>query len=333
LRRLPIRTVFRCGAALGRLGYYLAPPYRSLVLRNLQIAFGEEKSATELRHLARDHFAALGANLFSSLKIPHLSAEEIRELVEVEGLEHIHAGKEAGQGFTMVIGHIGNWELFAQISAIVFPCPVGTIYQALGNPHIDAEVRRSRAVMGLQLFERKEGFGKASQFIRAGGAVGISWISTPGMRACGVPSSAARLHNHSRGDARAAHRLAARPSSGAHDRGSALEVLDLAAARGPRPLDGGDHCRCERGRGGADPHESGGLVLGPQPVENAEAEIPPRHLQTRRPRPGSYHLPFTNHQSRCISAKAFSHPDPRKQLARRRGDDRPRGQGDQARTS
>ncbi|HEX8311805.1 MAG TPA: lipopolysaccharide heptosyltransferase II [Chthoniobacteraceae bacterium] len=173
LRRLPLLLVFRCGTALGTAAYYLAPPYRKLVLRNLQIAFGAEKSAHELRLLAREHFAALGANLFSSLKIPHLPPETIRELVEVEGLEHIIAGKEAGQGFTMVIGHIGNWELFAQISAIVFPCPVGTIYQALGNPHIDAEVRRSRAVLGLQLFERKEGFGKASQFIRAGGAVGI----------------------------------------------------------------------------------------------------------------------------------------------------------------
>ena len=173
LRRLPLLLVFRCGSALGTAAYYLALPYRKLVLRNLQIAFGAEKSASKLRSLARAHFATLGANLFSSLKLPHLPPETIRELVEVEGLEHIIAGKQAGQGFTMVIGHIGNWELFAQISAIVFPCPVGTIYQALGNPHIDAEVRQSRAVLGLQLFERKEGFGKASQFIRAGGAVGI----------------------------------------------------------------------------------------------------------------------------------------------------------------
>lgn len=173
LSRLPILSVFRCGAALGRLAYYMALPYRRLVLRNLAIAFGSEKSPSEMRDLAREHFATLGANLFSSLKIPHLSPDEIRALVEVEGLEHIVAGSEAGEGFTMVIGHIGNWELFAQISAIVFPCPVGTIYQALGNSRIDAEVRRSRAVLGLQLFERKEGFGKAGQFIRSGGAVGI----------------------------------------------------------------------------------------------------------------------------------------------------------------
>ena len=91
----------------------------------------------------------------------------------VEGIETIDAGIIANGGFVMVISHLGNWELFAQLSPIVFGCKVGTIFQALGNPHIDAEVRRDRARLGLELFERKEGFTKACQFIRTGGAVGV----------------------------------------------------------------------------------------------------------------------------------------------------------------
>ena len=49
-------------------------PYRRLVLRNLGIAFGREKSPAELRALARKHFATLGANLFSSIKLPRALA-------------------------------------------------------------------------------------------------------------------------------------------------------------------------------------------------------------------------------------------------------------------
>ena len=170
---LPLTAVFRLGWALGTVAYFISGKYRRLVLRNLGIAFGREKSPAELRTLAREHFATLGANLLSSIKLPRLSREEIQGVVTMEGLETLTTGAAAGKGFVMVISHLGNWEMFAQLSPILFPCPVGTIYQALGNPHIDAEVRRDRARLGLSVFERKDGFGAASKFMREGGAVGV----------------------------------------------------------------------------------------------------------------------------------------------------------------
>ena len=170
---LPLTAVFRIGWALGSLAYWIAPPYRRLVLHNLTIAFGREKSPAELRALARKHFATLGANIFSSIKLPTLSRAEIEKVVTIEGLETIQAGNAAGGGFVMAISHLGSWEAFAQSSPIYFGCPVGTIFQALGNPHIDAEIRRDRARLGLQLFERKAGFIKGCQFMRDGGALGV----------------------------------------------------------------------------------------------------------------------------------------------------------------
>jgi len=170
---LPLTAVFRIGWAMGSLAYWIAPPYRRLVLHNLTIAFGREKSPAELRALARKHFATLGANLFSSIKLPTLSREEIQAVVTMEGLETIREGNAAGGGFVMAISHLGSWEAFAQSSPISFGCPVGTIFQALGNPHIDAGIRRDRARLGLQLFERKAGFIKGCQFVREGGALGV----------------------------------------------------------------------------------------------------------------------------------------------------------------
>ena len=46
---LPLTAVFRLGWALGTLGYYFSGKYRRLVLRNLGIAFGKEKSPAELQ--------------------------------------------------------------------------------------------------------------------------------------------------------------------------------------------------------------------------------------------------------------------------------------------
>ncbi len=170
---LPLTAVFRLGWALGTLAYWIAPPYRRLVLHNLSIAFGGEKSPSELRTLARKHFATLGANIFSNVKLPTLSADEIRAVVTVEGLETLQEGNKIGCGYVFVISHIGSWEMFGQLSPIFFGCKVGTIFQALSNPYIDAEVRRDRARLGLELFEKKAGFIKAGQFMREGGAVGI----------------------------------------------------------------------------------------------------------------------------------------------------------------
>ncbi len=170
---LPIEWGFRFGGMLGLIGYHVALPYRRLVLRNLQIAFGREKSPLELREIARQHFINLGANLFASLKLPRLSRAEIERRVVVEGIETMNAGAVAKGGFVMVISHLGSWEMFAQLSPLIFPCKVGTIFQALGNRFIDTGVRQDRARLGLELFERKEGFVKACQFMRAGGAVGV----------------------------------------------------------------------------------------------------------------------------------------------------------------
>ncbi len=172
LRLSPLRVVYRIGWALGSLAWHLAPPYRRLVRANLRIAFPGEKSGAEIEAIARKHFALLGANLLASVKLPTMSRAEIERVVTVEGLEHMTPQYGKG-GFVFVISHIGNWEMFAQLVPHIFQCKTGTIYQALGNKSLDAEVRRSRARLGMALFERKEGFVAASKFLREGGAVGV----------------------------------------------------------------------------------------------------------------------------------------------------------------
>jgi heptosyltransferase-2 len=169
---LPLRTGWYLGHFFGTIAYFIGVPYRRLALHNLAIAF-PEKTKEERRAIARRHFQLLGANLFSSLKLPRLSREEIESCVRVEGLEHMDEQLAHKGGFVFVISHIGNWEMFAQLTPYAFKCKVGTIYQALGNRFIDAEVRESRARLGLELFERKEGFSAANKFIREGGAVGV----------------------------------------------------------------------------------------------------------------------------------------------------------------
>lgn len=170
---LPLQTSFRLGEWAGWGSSFLLRPYWRLALRNLEIAYGGEKSASELRKIAREHFTMLGGNLLSSVKVATLSPEEIHNVVEVDNPDFFRQMAVERRGVVLVISHMGNWEILAQICPLLFPGKGGTIYQRLGNRFIDADIRAARARQGLSLFERKEGFQGAIALVRDGGGVGI----------------------------------------------------------------------------------------------------------------------------------------------------------------
>jgi lipopolysaccharide heptosyltransferase II len=171
---LPLRLLFRLGQFAGFCAWLILPHYRKLAFRNAAIAFGGEKTPGELRQIVRRHFRQLGANLFSSVKIASMSADEIEKHVEIENLDAVHQPLRGGRPVVLLLSHLGNWELCAQI----LPKYIGyvrnsTIYQRLGNRLIDEHVRKARARTGVEMFDRKEGFRKAIQLLRGGGAIGI----------------------------------------------------------------------------------------------------------------------------------------------------------------
>jgi lipopolysaccharide heptosyltransferase II len=170
--RLPLRTGIRIGRAIGAAGYHLLPGYRGIAMRNLGIAF-PEKSTGGRRAIARKHFSTLIGNLFASEKLTRMKHGDILTLVDVQGLDHLRRLASRKRGFVLMISHIGNWELLAQLSPGLFQVPCGVVFQRLGNPYIDAHVRRTRARLGLTLFERKDGFHKAIAMLAAGGGVGV----------------------------------------------------------------------------------------------------------------------------------------------------------------
>ena len=166
---LPLPVVFTLGRVLGTFAYYLTPPYRRLVLSNLTIAFGSAKSPAEVRRLARDHFATLAANLFSSFKLATMSPEAISARVDIVNMQALHDAAKPGNGVLLALSHLGNWELLAQLVPHGPPGrKVGTVYQPLGNSHFDSHVKAARARFGLVPFDRRRGFREPITFLRNG---------------------------------------------------------------------------------------------------------------------------------------------------------------------
>lgn len=174
LNALPLRSLFALGKVLGFCAWMFSPKYRRLALRNIEIAFGEEKSPAELRLLVRRHFQRLGANLLSGLKLASMPLERTRARVEIDDAEAAHRELRAGRPVVFILSHLGNWELQAQM----FPAVIGyvrnsTVFQPLRNRYIDQHMRKLRGRAGVELFNRDEGFQKAIELLRGGGAIGI----------------------------------------------------------------------------------------------------------------------------------------------------------------
>ncbi|HEX8373543.1 MAG TPA: lipopolysaccharide heptosyltransferase II [Chthoniobacterales bacterium] len=173
LQRLPADTAFRLGQLVGTMGFYLAFSSRRMALKNLTIAFGREKSAAEIRQLAREHFRNLLANIFVIPALSQMSQEEVSARVSLEGFDVVQRIQAAGQGVIWAGNHMGNWEMIPQALFLFGGMEVTAVYQKLGNPYLDEHVKKTRGRFGLRLVERKEGFQEVINTVRNGGIVGI----------------------------------------------------------------------------------------------------------------------------------------------------------------
>jgi heptosyltransferase-2 len=188
LTAFPLAFVFRLGRFGGWCSWLLLGRYRRLAARNLEIAFGNSKARPELHRIARKHFEQLGANILSSLKLGTMPVEEIEKHVQVENLELIDKYLRAGRPVILLLAHLGNWELCAQL----LPKFIGyvrnaTVYQKLRNRRIDQHLRTLRARAGVELYDREEGFDRPIKLLRGGGALGILCDQHSGDKGIWVP--------------------------------------------------------------------------------------------------------------------------------------------------
>src|SRR4029077_14874183 len=131
--------------------------YRRLGFRNIEIAFGTEKSPPEIRRLVRRHFQRLGANLLSGLKLASMPLEKARATVRIENADAAHRELRSGRPIVLILSHIGNGELWAQlVPAVLAYIRNSTIFQPLKNRYIDKHIRNLRGHAGVELFDRNE---------------------------------------------------------------------------------------------------------------------------------------------------------------------------------
>jgi len=161
------------GRQLGRLAYFIDFEHRHVAIKNLERAFGGEKSGSEIRGIALRNFENLGMNLLEFLRFPRLNNEKLMEKVEIEGRSHVEAALKRGKGIIFLLGHIGNWELLGCMSRLLGNNVMALARPLKKNQRLDRFIEQVRSSSGLQVLSSKRVAHQVVSALRRNKMVGI----------------------------------------------------------------------------------------------------------------------------------------------------------------
>jgi Kdo2-lipid IVA lauroyltransferase/acyltransferase len=157
IQALPLPLVAKLGRAGGGLAFRLDARHRRVVVNNLTMVFGAEKSAEEIYLLAQENFRRIGENYASAVKTAAMTAEQLRPHVEFAGIERLpqKSGDAAPPNVVVAIGHFGNFELYARFHDVRADYQCATTYRALKQPGLNRLMQDLRGTSGCLYFERR----------------------------------------------------------------------------------------------------------------------------------------------------------------------------------
>ena len=153
LSLLPMSTVRRLGAGLGRVVFHLDRRHQRIALGNLAMAF-PGRSEDERKALAKHVFAHFGSVLFELLRFGHYSREEMLAAVDFDGDERARTAYEQGRGVLFITGHFGYWEMHA-ITHALRAQPVSVLARPLDNPLLHRMLEATRTKTGNTVVYRQ----------------------------------------------------------------------------------------------------------------------------------------------------------------------------------
>jgi KDO2-lipid IV(A) lauroyltransferase len=164
LHFLPLSWQAVIGRGLGMVLYGLARERRHVALTNLRLCF-PEWSVSERRRQARRHFQAFGRTIIEHGILWWSSADEVRSLVRIEGMEHWDA--VAGRPLILLAPHFVGLDMGGLRLAADYEC--ASVYSRQKNPVFDAILYRGRTrFVKPALYSRQEGIRPVVKAMRRG---------------------------------------------------------------------------------------------------------------------------------------------------------------------
>lgn len=149
---LPFSVQIWLGRQLGRFLRVLLYPKRHVARQNLAVCF-PDLSDTEREALLRRHFEAIGIAVTELSMAWFGSKQVIRDLIRVEGEEHLREALAKGKGVILFSAHLTNLEFF--FPALEELCPqISGMYRSQKNDMVNVIMTRGRKRSIDELFHK-----------------------------------------------------------------------------------------------------------------------------------------------------------------------------------
>jgi KDO2-lipid IV(A) lauroyltransferase len=173
VRWLPGKAIEPLGHAIGALAYQVLRKRARWGRANVRIAF-PDADRREVSRIVRSSFGHIAIGVLDLVRASRWTADELREHVELRGLEFAESEIERGKGLILVSAHIGNFELMIRRLALEGH-PMLVVGRPLKNPLLYDYIQRLRTEFGdVQVIDSRKNAGmRIYRAIRRGRVVGL----------------------------------------------------------------------------------------------------------------------------------------------------------------
>lgn len=177
LTLLPYPVQLGIGSRLGRLAQRLLKRRVHIARTNIGLCF-PHLSAEQQQQLLDNHFAAIGMGLFEIALSWWGSDEELRALVEIDGLEHLQQARKEEVGVVLVTGHFSTLELAGHMLSL--HNHMGAMYRPMKNALMDLITLRARSRRLSPVFKRDD-IRTMTRCLRQGNAIFYAYDQNYGL--------------------------------------------------------------------------------------------------------------------------------------------------------
>lgn len=162
---LPRRAVLGLAWLGGNSGFLFDRRGRQIGLANLEVAFGDSKSAAEKKTILHQSFITFTRTL---LDVVWFGKNSARRLIRYVELDQSTQQAFCRKNQICVTAHFGNWEVVGQIMALN-GFPFHSIAMPVKNPDVDRLLIQQREVTGQKIIPRDGALRKLLGILRSGG--------------------------------------------------------------------------------------------------------------------------------------------------------------------
>lgn len=110
-RWIPLKHLYSLAGIIGRAGFYLMRKRRHIAYHNLRIAFGTLKTEKEYHQIVKIIFRDTAKNVLEAAKLICTDPPFLKEIISIDGLEHLDKALSQGKGIVAISAHMGNFLL------------------------------------------------------------------------------------------------------------------------------------------------------------------------------------------------------------------------------